>query len=65
MSYGSGPQAKMFILELGQRLRQQMRKQRSKSYLLQRISMAIQKGNIVAMMGSLSLERDLCELLDL
>ena len=45
-----GPQAKMFILELGQRLRQQMRKQRSKSYLLQRISMAIQKGNIVAMM---------------
>ena len=48
-----GPQAKMFLLELGRRLRQQTGEPRSTSYFLQRISMAIQKGNAVAMMGSL------------
>ena len=60
-----GPQAKMFLLELGRRLRQQTGEPRSTSYLLQRISMAIQKGNAVAMMGSLPRGRDLCELLEL
>ena len=60
-----GPQTKMFLLELGWRLRQQTGESRSTSYLLQRISMAIQKGNAVAMMGSLPRVRDLYELLEL
>ena len=60
-----GPQAKLFLLELGRRLKQQTGEPRSMSYLLQRISMAIQKGNAVAVMGSLPRGRDLYELLEL
>ena len=60
-----GPQAKLFLLELGRRLKQQTGEPRSMSYLLQQISMAIQKGNAVAMMGSLPRGRDLYELLEL
>ena len=45
--------AKSFLLDLGRRLRQHTGEPRSTSYLIQRISMAIQKGNAVAMMGSL------------
>ena len=60
-----GPQTKMFLLELGWRLRQQTGESRSTSYLLQRISMDIQKGNTVSMMGSLPWGRDLYELLEL
>ena len=48
-----GPEAKSFLLDLGRRLRQHTGEPRSTSYLIQRISMAIQKGNAVAMMGSL------------
>ena len=60
-----GPEAKLFLLELGWRLRQQTGEPRSTSYLLQQISMAIQNGNDVAMMESLPQGRDLCELLEL
>ena len=59
------PQAKLFLLELGRRLKQQTGEPRSTSYHLQRISMAIQKGNAVAMVGSLPQGRDLYELLEL
>ena len=48
-----GQEAKAFLLELGRRLRQQMGEPRSTSFLLQWISIAIQKGNVVAMMGSI------------
>ena len=60
-----GPQAKIFLLELGWRLRQQTGEPRSTSYFLQQISMAIQKGNAVAMMGSFPRGGIFCELLEL
>ena len=47
------PQAKMFFLELGRRFKQQTDEPRFTSYLLQRISITIQKENAVAMIGSL------------
>ena len=58
-----GPEAKSFLLDLGRRLRQHTGEPRSTSYLIQRISMAIQKGNAVAMMGSLPHGKELDELL--
>ena len=60
-----GPEAKTFLLELGQRLRQQTGEPRSTSFLLQRISMAIQKGNAIAIMGSIPRGKVLGELLEL
>ena len=59
-----GPKAKTFLLELGRRLRQQTEEPRSTS-LLQRISMAIQKGNAFAIMGSIPREKELGELLEM
>ena len=60
-----GPEAKAFFIDLGQRLRQHTGEPRSTSYLIQRVSMVIQKGNAVAMMGSLPHGRELDELLQL
>ena len=60
-----GPEAKSFLLELGRGLRQHTGELRSTSYLIQRISMAIQKGNAVAMMESLQHGRELDKLLQL
>ena len=60
-----GPEAKAFLLELGQRLRRQTGELRSTSFLLQRISMAIQKGNAVSIMGSIPQGKELEELLEL
>ena len=60
-----GPEAKSLLLDLGRRLRQHTGEPRSTSYLIQQISMAIQKGNAVAMMGSLPHGKELDELLQL
>ena len=63
-----GPEAKAFYIDLGRRLRQHTGEPRSTSYLIQRVSMAIQKGNAVVMMGSLASlphGRELDELLQL
>ena len=60
-----GPEAKTFLLELGRRLRQQTGEPRSTPFLLQRISMAIEKGNAIATMGSIPREKELGELLEL
>ena len=60
-----GPQAKKCLLELGRRLKQKTGEPSSTSYLLQWISKATQKGNAVAMMGSLPRGRDFCELFEL
>ena len=60
-----GPEVKSFLLDLGRRLRQHTGEPRSTSYLIQRISMAIQKGNAVAMMKSLPHGKELDELLQL
>ena len=43
-----GPEAKAFFIDLGRRLSQHTGEPRSTSYLMQRVSMAIQKGNAVA-----------------
>ena len=47
-----GPEAKHFLQELGRRLNDHTGESRSASFLQQQISMAIQKGNALAMMGS-------------
>ena len=60
-----GPEAKSFLLDLGQGLRQHTGEPRSTSYLIQRISMAVQKSNAVAMMGSLPHGKELDKLLQL
>ena len=60
-----GPEAKSILLDLGQGLRQHTGELRSTSYLIQRISMAIQEGNAVAMMGSLPHGKELDKLLQL
>ena len=59
-----GPEAKTFLLELGRRLRQQTGEPRSTSFLLRRISMAIEKGNAIAIIGSIPREKELGELLE-
>ena len=48
-----GPEAKRFLQELGRRLNNHTGKSNSASFLRQQISMAIQKGNALAMMGSM------------
>ena len=51
-----GPQAHTFLKELGQRLRDVSGDQLSYTYLVQRISVAFQRGNAVAVMGSMKLD---------
>ena len=60
-----GPEAKVFLLKLGWRLRQQTGEPRSTSFLLQQISMPIQKGNAIAIMGSIPQGKEPGELLEL
>ena len=61
----TGPEDKTFLLEVGQRLREQTGEPGSTSFLLQWISMAIQKGNAIAIMGSIPRGKELGELLQL
>ena len=51
-----GPQAHAFLKELGRHLRDVSGAQLSYTYLLQRISVAIQRGNAVVVMGSMKLD---------
>ena len=60
-----GLEAKSFLLELDQRLRQQTGEPRSTSFLFQQISMAIRRGNAAAIMGSIPRGKVLGELLEL
>ena len=48
-----GPEAKCFLQELGRRLNNHTGESDSASFLRQQISMVIQKGNALAMMGSM------------
>ena len=48
-----GPEALQLLRDLGHRLREATGEQRSYQFLLQRVSMAVQRGNRVAVVGSL------------
>ena len=47
-----GPKTRDFLKELGYRLRQATGEINSSSYLLQRLSIAVQRGNMTSVMGS-------------
>ena len=48
-----GPQSLEFLKELGQRLRQVSGESNSTTYLLQRLSVAVQRGNAASVLGSI------------
>lgn len=54
-----GPEALLFLQELGHRLRVATGEQRSQQFLLQRVSVAVQRGNAAAVLGSLRGSMDL------
>ena len=54
-----GPSARVFFRELGHRLRQVTGEFRSNTYLLQRLSVAIQRGNAASVLGTISPSVDL------
>lgn len=49
---GFGPEAGTFLAELGQCIREETRETLSHHYLAQRISVAVQRGNAAAVMGT-------------
>ena len=51
-----------FIRELGQRLALHSGEQRSTSYLIQRLSMVIQRGNAASILGTLPVQKKLSEI---
>ena len=54
-----GPEALQLFRDLGHRLREATREQRSYQFLLQRVSVAVQRGNMAAVVGSLRRSLDL------
>ena len=50
-----GPQSLIFLKDLGRRLRQVSGEERSFSYLIQRISVAVQWGNVASVLGTTGL----------
>ena len=50
-----GPQSLAFLKDLGRRMRQVTGKERSLSYLLQRVSVAVQRGNTTSVLGTTGL----------
>ena len=48
-----GPKSLEFLKELGRRVRRQTGDERAASFLLQRISVAVQRGNAVSILGGL------------
>ena len=54
-----GPKTRDFLKELGYRLRQATGEINSSSYLLQRLSIAVQRGNMASVMGSIGHSTDM------
>ena len=54
-----GPKTRDFLKELGYRLRQATGEINSSSYLLQRLSIAVQRGNMASVMGSIGHSADM------
>ena len=50
-----GPQSLAFLKDLGRRMRQVTGEERSLSYLLQRVSVAVQRGNAASVLGTTGL----------
>ena len=50
-----GPQSLAFLKDLGHRMRQETGDERSLSYLLQRVSVAVQRGNAASVLGTTGL----------
>ena len=48
-----GPQSLAFLKDLGSRIRQQTGEERAGHYLLQQLSVAVQRGNSVSIRGSI------------
>ena len=46
-----GPKSLVFLKDLGRRLRQETKEEMAQAYLLQRLSIAVQRGNAVSVMG--------------
>ena len=53
-----GPETEAFIKELGRRLRQVTGDERSHQHLVQRLSIALQRGNAASVLGTLSKDAD-------
>ena len=60
-----GPEAKSFFRKVGDRLVEESNDKRARVFLMQRLSMAIQRGNSASIMGSLPTGHQLDELFDL
>ena len=54
-----GPEAHHFLKDFGRRLREAAGEQRSFQFLLQRVSVAVQRGNATAVLGSMKGSTDL------
>ena len=54
-----GPLTRTFLKELGHRLRRVSGEVRSRSYLLQRLSVSVQRGNAISILGSINPSADL------
>jgi hypothetical protein len=58
-----GEEAKSFAAQLGRRLNARTQEPRATAFLIQRISLAIQRGNAASILGSLPSRRGFGELL--
>ena len=56
-----GPSTRVFLEELGGRLKRVMGEANARSYLHQRLSMAVQRGNAASIMGTISPSSDLAD----
>ena len=57
-----GPDSLKFVSEIGQRIASHTGEKRSASYLFQAISVAVQRGNVASVRGSLPNEKTLNEI---
>ena len=56
-----GPSTRLFLEELGGRLKRVMGEANARSYLYQRLPMAVQRGNAASIMGTISPSSDLAD----
>ena len=64
-TFGSwGPESLKFIKELGKRIQENTGEKRATSYLIQSLSMTVQRGNAASIMGTVGESRKLEEIYD-
>ena len=56
-----GPSTRVFLEELGGRLKRVKDEANTRSYLYQRLSMVVQRGNAASIMGTISPSSDLAD----